>query len=136
LFFAPLDGKGAPDFGRLEHEENVEPAPERNGNTGGAVFFNGVDAGLRYELPFFPERDYTFYAWVYPESLPVGSIQQIFSGWCQGMDDPLRVTLRDNGVCAGIDSGSGLRNAGCTLDQCDMGACGGVQGGACLAVVC
>ncbi len=105
LFFAPLDGKGAPDFGRLEHEENVEPAPERNGNTGGAVFFNGVDAGLRYELPFFPERDYTFYAWVYPESLPVGSIQQIFSGWCQGMDDPLRVTLRDNGVCAGIEAG-------------------------------
>jgi len=105
LLSLPLDGNGAPVFGRLDHEANIEPAPDRKGKSGGAVFFNGSDAELRYELPFFPETDYTFCAWVYPEGLPVGSIQQVFSGWCQGMDDPLRVTLRENGVNAGIEAG-------------------------------
>lgn len=105
LLSVPLDGDGTPDFGRLEHAANVAPAPDRYGNDGKAVFFNGSDAELRYEVPFFPEADYTFHAWVYPEGLPAGTKQQIFSGWCQGMDDPLRVTLEKNGVFAGIEAG-------------------------------
>lgn len=105
LFSAPLDGNGAPDFGRLEHQASLEPAPDRTGRAGGAVAFNGKDSGLRYALPFFPEDAYTFCAWIYPEALPAGTLQQVFSAWCQGMDDPLRVTLRDNGVFAGIEMG-------------------------------
>ncbi len=105
LLSAPLNGNGVPGFGRLEHEANLQPAPDRDGKAGEAAFFNGSNAELRYELPFFPEVDYTFCAWVYPEDLPVASIRQVFSAWCQGMDDPLRVTLRENGVCAGIEAG-------------------------------
>jgi hypothetical protein len=65
---------------------------------------------LRYKLPFFPEESYSFSAWICPEGLPTGGLQQVFSAWCKGGDDPLRVTLEGRKLFARIENPKG----GCT----------------------
>jgi len=116
LVASPLDGGGAPSWGSLTLEEGLAPAPDRHGHPNGAVRFSG-SSRLRYALPFFPERDYSFCAWVCPEGLPVQGIQQIFSAWCRGMDDPLRVTLDGSAVFARIEAGGAWGTAGVTLEN-------------------
>lgn len=106
LAASALDGGGAPSTGILEFSQDVTPAPDRHSRANGAVRFNGTSSALRYRVPLFPDTDYSFLGWVCPEGLPVGAIQQVFSAWCAGMDDPLRVALRANGVFAGIEAGS------------------------------
>lgn len=106
LAASSLDGDGAPSFGILSHQRNIEPAPDRFGNPGKAVAFNGRDSEIRYRLPFFPDRDYSFHAWVCPEGLPVSGLGQVFSAWCRGTDDPLRVTVEGSTLSARIEAGS------------------------------
>ncbi len=107
MFASPLDGDGTPSFGTKTLEEGLKPAQDRHGNPKGAAAFDDASK-LRYGLAFFPERDYSFCAWVCPSGLPAPSIQQIFSAWCRGMDDPLRVTVDGNTVSARIEMGGGM----------------------------
>jgi hypothetical protein len=101
-----LDGDGTPSFGILSHHQHLEPASDRLGEPGKATAFNGQDSEIRFKLPFFPDRDYSFYAWVCPEGLPVKGIAQVFSSWCRGADDPLRVTMDGTTLSARIEAGS------------------------------
>ncbi|MCP4642020.1 MAG: hypothetical protein GY851_16375 [bacterium] len=112
-----LDGTGDPLFGTCDVAEGLAPAPDRNGNAGKAVAFDGKSSTLRYRLPFLPEDDYTFLAWVCPDGLPVSGIQQVFSAWHAGMDDPLRVTLAEDKVHARMEAGSGFGTKGVQLQN-------------------
>jgi hypothetical protein len=112
---SPLDGDGTPTVGLRSIEEQLTPAPDRKGNPRGAVALNGTGSRLRYDLPFFPERDYSFYAWICPEGLPVSSIKQVFSGWCRGGDDPLRLTIDGHAIFARIEGSGGGGTQGVEL---------------------
>jgi len=114
---SPLDGDGAASFGVCRLQEGLAPAADRHGRAEGAVAFSGPASKLRYALPFFPERDYSFHAWVCPEGLPVSGIQQVFSAWCRGMDDPLRVTLDGDAVFARIEARGGFGTEGAPLQN-------------------
>lgn len=110
-----LDGSGAPSFGACTLQSGLAATQDRNGRAGGALLFN-EGSRLRYSLPFFPETDYTFMAWICPAALPVPNIQQVFSAWCRGMDDPLRVTVDGDEVSARMESGGGWRTPGVRLE--------------------
>jgi len=99
-----LDGDAAPSFGRLTRAKGIEPAEDRSGRADGAIRFSGDWSMAVYQLPYFPETDYSFTAWIMPEqqSQPVA---QLFSAWSRGMDDPLRVALVPEGLVARIEAG-------------------------------
>jgi hypothetical protein len=113
-----LDGDGTPSYGALNLQENLAPVADRKGNPRGAVGFNGTSSRLRYAVPFFPDRDYSLRAWVCPEGLPASSgLQQVFSAWCRGQDDPLRVTFEGEAIFARIEAAGGWGTPGQRLDD-------------------
>ena len=113
---SPLNGDGKPTWGYLVESRNVKPAADRHGKAGGAVAFAG-DGILRYRIPYFPEDDYTFVAWVCLDVPPAkGKITQVFSAWCRGLDDPLRVTFENGKVHARIESGGSLGTDGAPVE--------------------
>ena len=107
LAASELDGDGTPRFGICEHQQALQPAPDRNDKENAAVAFDGRTSELRYVLPFFPADDYTFLAWFRPDDLVGSGIRQVFSAWCQSGDDPLRVTLEGGRLFARIESPAG-----------------------------
>ncbi|MGQ9730840.1 MAG: beta-L-arabinofuranosidase domain-containing protein [Candidatus Zipacnadales bacterium] len=111
MLASPLDGNGAPTIGVLESATNIEPAEDRHGQGGGAVYFGGEGCALKYRLPYFPERDYTFHAWIRPEGLPADRLHQVFSAWAMGMDDPLRIVIQGNELFARIEASVGYSTA-------------------------
>ncbi|MBN1421305.1 MAG: glycoside hydrolase family 127 protein, partial [Planctomycetes bacterium] len=98
-----LDGDGKPSFGILESAKGIARATDRLGKEGGAVAFGGEACGIAYRTGAFPERDCTFYAWVCPKGLPADRLQQVFSAWAAGMDDPLRVVFQGDELFARIE---------------------------------
>lgn len=104
MLASALDGNGEPTIGVLQEVVALEPATDRHGREGGAVQFGGENCGVKYTLPYFPEGDYSFHAWVCPEGLPADGNQQVFSAWALSMDDPLRVCFGGSGVYARIEA--------------------------------
>ncbi len=111
-----LDGSGEPTCGVLTFADGVAPAPDRTGNERGAVSLTGKASGLRYRIPYFPETDYSFVGWVRP-SAGQGGLRQVFSAWCRGMDDPLRVTIEGDEVSARIEAGAAFRTPGFRIER-------------------
>jgi hypothetical protein len=114
---SPLDGGGEPTIGVLESASGTTPALDRHGREGGAVAFTGEASGIKYLLPYFPERDFTFYAWACPEALPTDRLYQIFSAWCAGMDDPLRVVIHGTELFARIEARAAYSTPGVPLEN-------------------
>jgi len=112
LAASPLDGNGTPSFGVLVSETDTAPAEDRFGREGGAVAFPGSGCGITYGLASFPERECTFLAWVCPNGLPADRLQQVFSAWCAGMDDPLRVVFQGGELFARIEAQQSYGTAG------------------------
>ncbi len=112
-----LDGNGDPTIGALESAAGITPAPDRHGREKGAVAFSGQGSGLRYRLPYFPERDFTFHAWVCPEGLPTDRLYQIFSAWAAGMDDPLRVVIHGRELSARIEARAAYSTPGAPVEN-------------------
>ncbi|HIJ65025.1 MAG TPA: LamG domain-containing protein [Candidatus Hydrogenedentes bacterium] len=112
-----LDGNAAPSFGVCETESGIAPAPDRFGTPGGAVALDGKTGGLRYAIPFFPGTNYSFHAWVCPEGLPTKGLQQVFSAWCRGLDDPLRVTFDGDSLFARLEAGGSYGTAGVPMQN-------------------
>jgi hypothetical protein len=102
-----LDGDGTPIFGVCRHQQELTSAADRAGKKDAAVAFDGAASELRYTLAFFPEAEYSFAAWICPEGLPTQGLQQVFSAWCKGGDDPLRVTLEGARLFARIENPKG-----------------------------
>ncbi len=112
-----LAGTGEPSLGVLDLARDVAPAVGRDGAEGGAVALNGQTSILRYRLPYFPERDYTFMAWICPEGLPTDHLYQIASAWCAGMDDPLRVCLQGSELFGRIEAQGAYSTPGVPLQN-------------------
>jgi len=112
-----LDGNGDPTIGALESAAGITPAPDRHGRERGAVAFSGERSDLRYRLPYFPERDVTFHAWVCPEGLPTDRLYQIFSAWAAGMDDPLRVVIHGRELFARIEARAAYSTPGMPVEN-------------------
>ena len=104
-----LKGDPAAKEGKLLTKHNVVPAPGRDGQPKTAMQFNGTDSKLVYDAPRFPLRTYSFAAWVKPEGLaPDGKKwHHIFSAWCDGMNDPLRVSVKDGKLEVNIEQPQG-----------------------------
>lgn len=115
LVAAPLNGTGEPSFGRLGQSMDVAPAADRYGAPGKALAFNGQTSKLTYEVPYFPEEEYTACVWVCPEGLPTDRLQQVFSAWARSMDDPLRIVLDGHQVFARIEAGAAYGTSGVPL---------------------
>jgi len=114
---SPLDGSGEPTIGVLESASGIAPAPDRQDREGGAVAFTGQTSGIKYALPYFPERDFAFYAWVCPEGLPTDRLHQVFSAWCAGMDDPLRVVIHGTELFARIEARAAYSTPGVPVEN-------------------
>jgi DUF1680 family protein len=114
---SPLAGTGEPTLGVLDLARDVMPAPGRDGAADAALAFNGQTSMVRYRLPYFPEQDYTFTAWICPEGLPNSGLYQIFSAWCAGMDDPLRVCIQGAELFARIEARGFFSTPGVALQN-------------------
>jgi len=113
-----LDGSPEPTVGVLESATGAAPAPDRLGNADRAIALGGeMGSGLKYRLPYFPERDYTFQAWVCPEGLPTDRLHQIVSAWSTGMDDPLRVVIHGEELFARIEAGTFFSTEGVRVEN-------------------
>jgi uncharacterized protein len=77
---------------------------------------NGRDQMLLYELPAWPEADFTVAVRVRFKELPRGRVGQVFSAWCAGMDDPLRLVVDGGKLFARVEAGSGFSTAGSPVD--------------------
>ena len=110
-----LAGNGAPSFGRKGTEEGTAPAADRHGVSGGAVGFS-QNSKLRYDLPYFPSRDYSFEGWACVDGAPSGG-EQIFSAWCRGSDDPLRVIVVNSSIYARIEAGAAYSTEGVPVER-------------------
>jgi hypothetical protein len=110
---AALAGTPEPQEGRLLVSRDVAPAKGRDGGVQGALAFNGTTTKLVYDAPRFPLRTYTFAAWCCPQALEVDGQRwhQIVSAWCAGVNDPLRVSIRDKELVVSIEQSDG----GCRL---------------------
>jgi hypothetical protein len=97
-----LNGTGSPVYGYEEMIGQVAAAADRHGQDSGAVTFDGHSM-LRYRIPTFPVRDYTFLAWVCVDDFPPSHLGQIFSAWAKGGDDPLRIVAESSKIFARIE---------------------------------
>ncbi len=100
-----LDGNGKPAYGYMEKSVNVKPARDRRNRPGKAVKL-GPKSMLLYRIPYFPEREFSFVAWVKPEGLPTKHLAQVFCAWSRSLDDPLRVVLEGTKLYARVEAGS------------------------------
>jgi hypothetical protein len=68
--------------------------------------FDGEESRLRYEIPFFPDEEYTFEAWIKPttSSLLKNTPQRICSAWHDLYDDPLRISILSGQIFLGLES--------------------------------
>ncbi len=111
-----LDGDGSTIYGYMDHAQNVKAAADRSGKENGAVAFEG-NGMLRYRIPSFPTKDYTFVAWFCADQLPKGQFMQIFSAWARSGDDPLRVCIDKGLIFARIEGGGGAGTDGAEVTQ-------------------
>jgi hypothetical protein len=73
---------------------------------------NGRDQLLRYELPGWPDEDYTVAVRVRIRELPAGRIGQVFSAWRQPSDDPLRLVVDAGKLYARVEGAGGASTQG------------------------
>jgi hypothetical protein len=71
--------------------------------------------------------------WACPEGLPSGG-QQVFSAWCRGSDDPLRVIVVGSEVFARIEAGGVYGTAGVPVGQGRWAHLAAVKQGATLTL--
>lgn len=115
IFAAPLNGNGMPAFGRDTLQEGLKPAADRHGVANAAVAFD-EGSKLRFAIPFVPEDDYSFAAWICPESLPAIGMRQVLSLWCKPMDDPLRIVVQGDEISARIEAAGAWGTEGIRLE--------------------
>ncbi len=94
-----LAGQPEPTRGVLLEAVGIQSA-------GGAVSFSG--SGLvRYAVPWFP-LEYTLSLWFRADELAKPGLQQLFSAWRAGGDDPLRLTLEGGKLRASLQHFMGI----------------------------
>jgi len=101
---APLAGNVKPAYGRLLSGRGWKPAPGVNGKPNGAIELDGKSGRVIYGLEAFPGPDFTVSIWVSVTRLPKTNYGQVFSAWCGGMDDPLRLVVHKGKLHARIEA--------------------------------
>ncbi|MBN2476974.1 MAG: glycoside hydrolase family 127 protein [Pirellulales bacterium] len=109
---APLRGDVRPSHGVLLEAKGWKPAPGPAGLADGAVETDGEHGIVKYKLPAFPEEDYSVSIWVLVVRMPRTQYGQVFSAWCAGMDDPLRLVVEGEELFARIEAGSAYGTEG------------------------
>ncbi len=110
LVASALDGCGLPTAGLAPKEGgSIRSVADRFGAPNKAVEFwwYWSLATMRYRISAFPEKDYTFTAWINPakEGPRGGGDLWLFSAWCADKDDPLRIVItRQNEIVALIET--------------------------------
>ncbi len=121
-----LDGQPQPERENLSEAKTDKPfvdAPEiagestgwtatedSEGKPNGAILFEpGRKGMIRYEIPSgFPNGAFTISLKFRADDLKIDRMQQIVSGWCESMDDPIRLTLQGGKISARIEAGGGF----------------------------
>ncbi len=101
---AELAGTVDPEYGALKDARHWKKADGIDGQPDESVELDG-EGMLIYKLKAFPERDFSISVWCMPLRVE-GGLGQIFSAWSRGMDDPLRICVRDGHLNAGIEAGT------------------------------
>jgi hypothetical protein len=119
ILAAPLRGDVKPEYGKLLEAAGWKPAVGPDGQPGGAVELDGKSGRLKFDLSALAEADfdnYTAAVWLSVTSLPADSrLGQVFSAWCQPMDDPLRVVVTDGKLSARIEAGAAYGTSGAAV---------------------
>ena len=105
LTLAPLAGDVRPTYGVLLDAAGWKPAPGPGGKPDTAIELDGRTGRVRYGIGAFPEADFTVAVWVSVTALPKTNYGQVFSAWCRGMDDPLRLVVHKGKLHARIEAG-------------------------------
>ncbi len=105
----PLHGRSAATVGSMTVNEHARAIPGRDGQEKGALYFDGTQTKLVYEIGAFPVRNYSFAAWMAPDNLAANESDwhHVFSAWSQGSDDPLRVSVQNKRLVANIEQSTG-----------------------------
>lgn len=112
---APLAGNVEPEYGALVAARGWKPSPGPDGRPNTAIELDGKSM-VKYKLVAFPEEDYTVSIWVAVTELPKSRLGQVFSAWCAGMDDPLRLVVDQGKLFARIEAGQGYGTKGFALE--------------------
>ena len=105
IVVAPLAGNCKPTYGKLASATDASPAPGPNGKANGAVAFSGKPNSMAiYSIKRFPEERYTV-AFRFRYQKKENRMAQLFSAWCKGMDDPLRICIIDGKLSARVETG-------------------------------
>jgi len=115
LTAALLNGRVEPEYGTPAGATGWKPAAGPQGEPDGAIELDGQGM-VKYKLAAFPEEAYTVSIWVAVTELPEERFGQVFSAWCAGMDDPLRVTVDEGKLFARIEAGRGYGTEGVELE--------------------
>lgn len=116
LIRASLHGDAMPQFGRLKETVTVKAAPGPRGGERRAVELSGRGEMIRFVLESFPEEEYTAAVWVRLTEMPPDRLGQVFSAWCAGMDDPLRICVEKGNLFARIEAGQGSGTPGVRVE--------------------
>ena len=104
LVEAPLADSPEPVFGELKKAGGWKPAPGPKGQASGAIELDGRTGMLTYAIKRFPPRQYSVsICFSYPKLEP--RLGQLFSAWCRGMDDPLRICVENGRLSARVEAG-------------------------------
>ncbi|MEI7633219.1 MAG: LamG domain-containing protein [bacterium] len=104
--WADMNGAGIPTTGTRIREVNTFPAPDRNGQAGKALGFNGTSSFLAYRTQYFPDQQYTLLLWFNPQGMSGAGMayRQVASAWAGYYDDPARITIRGTNLFAGLET--------------------------------
>ncbi len=105
LVIAPLRGDPKPEWGQLKDAKGWRPAPGPDGKPDGAIELDGAAGRITYAITEFPDHDFTVAVWLWVTALPKTQYGQVFSAWCKGMDDPLRLVVHQGKLHARIEAG-------------------------------
>jgi len=105
IIIASLCGDPKPDWGHLKDAKGWKPAPGPDGEPNGAIELDGQAGRVTYGIVEFPDRDFTVALWLCVTALPKTQYGQVFSAWCKGMDDPLRLVVHQGKLHARIEAG-------------------------------
>ncbi len=113
---APLAGDVRPEYGTLASAAGWKPAPGPGGQPRTAIELDGQGGLVTYKLVGFPEEEYTVSIWAFPTRLPDAGLGQVFSAWCAGMDDPLRLVVQRGKLFARIETAAVYGTQGFPLE--------------------
>lgn len=112
---ADLHGNATPTTGKLVKEQAVPSTDGRVPSAAGALAFNGKNSIVIYAVESFPETDYSVSVWVSAKAQGA-KLAEIFSAWCRGSDDPLRICLQDGKLFARIEAGRSFSTEGVAME--------------------